>query len=642
MVAATKSREQSKSEKFLKAAGVTPRPSQLDLLGQVLGVPLPELRGNSLAPPELGDAKGIRYIALKNLIPDPNNPRGGLGDLKDLTASIETFGVLQPLLVRPLGAPHARGERFMIIVGHRRHGAGGKAGLKDLPCIVRPMSDAEALEVQLIENGQRKDLQALEEADTFARLVKEYSYAPDAIARRVGKSKAHVLARLKLRTLCPLGRKLLEAGKLNASLAVPVARIKDPKAQERYLERACPKDGPALHLRAALELLHAEHVRSLKSPPFDMKDPELAPEAGPCTTCPRRSGAVDGLSDDLEGHDHCLGPECFDRKAKAAWRSATEKFRADKLEVLPIAKGQALFKAGNALQWDGPFVEVDAPAPEDPKKRTWGQLIRSLPKDKVAIGAERVPVVIAADLKMKPRKLYPRELALRALSDYGVKWAVTKVEEATIEGNAQEARELYAEQRQEREIRNRAAVVMVAKVFEKTPEVKRPEAMLMLELIEEQLPEDERTPESELDGMNLGQLLRRGFRGLLRGLENAWQGYDPRLLELAKRHGVDVKMIENAIKRELADAEASERLAKTGEGQPTNHESAAARAAAVVSEARPRSIEEAITAAGEPVREVDPEAQDPDVEADQLSQDATAPLPDPESLTTPAESDDTF
>jgi hypothetical protein len=159
-----------------------------------------------------------------------------------------------------------------------------------------------------------------------------------------------------------------------------------------------------------------------------------------------------------------------------------------------------------------------------------------------------VPLVIAADLKMRPRRLYSRELALRALSDGGAVWAAKKVEEKAIESDTSLARERYAEERGEREVRNLAAETMVSKVVAETTDVRRPQALLMLSLL------DDEEDMAMVDGLNLNQLLLRCYAFVLRErLSNAWQGYDDRLLDLAKRHGIDVKMVENAAKRELAD-----------------------------------------------------------------------------------------
>lgn len=140
-----------------------------------------------------------RRIALSLIEANPDQPRSILGDLSDLKASIEAKGVLEPILVRP-----REGGRFTIISGERRFRAAMEAGLAEVPCIVFDVSDAEVLEIALIENLQRKDLSPLEEADGYLTLQEKHGYTHEQIARAVGKSRVTVtetlsLARLPLR-----------------------------------------------------------------------------------------------------------------------------------------------------------------------------------------------------------------------------------------------------------------------------------------------------------------------------------------------------------------------------------------------------------------------------------------------------------
>lgn len=140
-----------------------------------------------------------RRIALNLIEANPDQPRSILGDLADLKASIEAKGVLEPILVRSRDA-----GRFTIISGERRFRAAMEAGLSDIPCIVLDVSDAEVVEIALIENLQRKDLSPLEEADGYLTLQDKHGYTHDQIARAVGKSRVTItetlsLARLPLR-----------------------------------------------------------------------------------------------------------------------------------------------------------------------------------------------------------------------------------------------------------------------------------------------------------------------------------------------------------------------------------------------------------------------------------------------------------
>ena len=140
-----------------------------------------------------------RKIALNLIEANPDQPRSMLGDLGDLKASIEARGVLEPILVRPRDD-----GRFTIISGERRFRAALEAGLSEIPCIVFDVTDAEVLEIALIENLQRKDLSPLEEADGYLTLQEKHGYTHEQIARAVWKSRVTItetlsLARLPLR-----------------------------------------------------------------------------------------------------------------------------------------------------------------------------------------------------------------------------------------------------------------------------------------------------------------------------------------------------------------------------------------------------------------------------------------------------------
>jgi ParB family chromosome partitioning protein len=133
-----------------------------------------------------------RFIPLKLIRPDENQPRGDLGDLSGLKQSIKSKGIIEPIVVR-----HA-GEFYQIISGERRYLAARELGLDEVPCVVREADDLEALEVALIENLQRKDLTPFEEADGYKQLIEKHSYKHEEISERIGKSRTSVTETLSL------------------------------------------------------------------------------------------------------------------------------------------------------------------------------------------------------------------------------------------------------------------------------------------------------------------------------------------------------------------------------------------------------------------------------------------------------------
>lgn len=134
----------------------------------------------------------IRMITIEKIDASARQPRNQLGDLKDLTASIKEKGILEPILVRPFQG------RYEIIAGERRYRASKNAGLKEIPCIEMDVEESEALEISLIENVQRKDLDVFEEADGLRSLADIYGYNHAQVAQKIGKARSTITETLNL------------------------------------------------------------------------------------------------------------------------------------------------------------------------------------------------------------------------------------------------------------------------------------------------------------------------------------------------------------------------------------------------------------------------------------------------------------
>ncbi len=132
-----------------------------------------------------GDPIG-RIIPIDLLDPNPHQPRQVMGDLSELMASVAEKGIIEPLIVRQ------RGGRYQIIAGERRYHAAVQVGLREVPAVVREVDDAEVMEIALVENLQRKDLTAFEEADALQQLAHRCGYTHEDMARKLGKSRTAV------------------------------------------------------------------------------------------------------------------------------------------------------------------------------------------------------------------------------------------------------------------------------------------------------------------------------------------------------------------------------------------------------------------------------------------------------------------
>jgi len=168
-------------------------------------------------------------IAIDRIIPNPKQPRRTFieAELEELAESIRTKGVIQPILVRP---DPANVEMFEIIAGERRWRAARRAGLTVIPAVVREMDDREMLEIAIIENVQRSDLNAVEEAEAYKSLIDRFGRTQESVAQQVGKSREHVSNTLRLLNLPEDVREHVREGRLTPGHARALLKTSDPSA----------------------------------------------------------------------------------------------------------------------------------------------------------------------------------------------------------------------------------------------------------------------------------------------------------------------------------------------------------------------------------------------------------------------------
>lgn len=178
-----------------------------------------------------GESVG-RLIPIEDIDPNPAQPRQSMGDLTELTASIREKGVLEPLLVRKVGGG------YQIIAGERRYRAALEAGLAELPCIVRESSDAETMEIALVENLQRKDLSPFEEADGLKVLAEKFGYTHEDMAEKIGKSRSTITESLSLTAMPEDVRQLCRLADIQSkSLLLQIVRQGEPDKMIALVEK---------------------------------------------------------------------------------------------------------------------------------------------------------------------------------------------------------------------------------------------------------------------------------------------------------------------------------------------------------------------------------------------------------------------
>jgi ParB family transcriptional regulator, chromosome partitioning protein len=176
--------------------------------------------------------RDTRRVPIDRIRPNPDQPRRSFGEgaLQELAASIREKGVIQPLILRP---DPADADRYQIVAGERRWRAAQLAQLHELPVIIRDFDDTEVLEVAIIENIQRADLNALEEAQGYRQLIDRFGHTQDQLAQAMGKSRSHIANLMRLLALPDPIQDMLRNGDLTAGHARALLTADDPLALAR-------------------------------------------------------------------------------------------------------------------------------------------------------------------------------------------------------------------------------------------------------------------------------------------------------------------------------------------------------------------------------------------------------------------------
>jgi ParB family chromosome partitioning protein len=296
----------------------------------------------------------VQDIPLNRIQESKTNPRRTFDEAKlaELASNIRQHGVLQPILVRPL--PGGESGFFELVAGARRYRASKLAKRESIPATVRELTDAQALELQVIENVQRVDVHPLDEAQGYAALIQlePDTYTVEAIAIRVGRSPAYVNGRLRLIQLIPDAKQAFYDGKLTVAHAFEIARLQ-PSDQRRALQECFPqyrnaaailkdKGAEATTVRELRAWIEREIHLDLTNAPFDPQDETLLPKAGACARCPKRTGSNPLLFPEVRQKSICTDRECYRAKVEALVQ----------IQVKPLEeKGEKHLRVSQAPAW---------------------------------------------------------------------------------------------------------------------------------------------------------------------------------------------------------------------------------------------------------------------------------------------------
>ena len=367
-------------------------------------------------------------IPVEKIDPSPLN-RDANTDISALAASIKAHGLQQAIKLRP------KGDRFEIVYGERRWRAFKHLGYTEIPATVEDVDDNRSVEIRALENLQRKDPHALEEAEQFEQLLalrdatNNPIHTPESIAKHYARSIGHVYNRLQLTALAPEVRKALYKQEISLTGSFLVARGVPTELQaeawkklQEYVEEALDDeidDEGRLTGRAIQSFINAEYSSRLESAPFSLKDAKLVAAAGPCQTCPKRSGNQPHLFAETDRKDTCTDVRCFRTKVAAYIAREKQRVLAIGGTVLAEDESRRAFNGGSALPFNSKWLDLDQVCFDDPKRRTWRALLADLcPPPTLAFTSQAKPVALAEKASilstLKAHGLDPESLRQKA------------------------------------------------------------------------------------------------------------------------------------------------------------------------------------------------------------------------------------
>lgn len=263
----------------------------------------------------------VQSLKIGSIKPDPGQPRKSfrVQDISELADSIAKVGLLQPITVRPSG------KKFIIVMGERRYRACKMLNWKSIPCMVRELDEDAILEVQIIENLQRKDVEPVEEAEAIAMLKTKFT--PEEIANRIGRNKKFVYARIKLSELIEGFKTFVRSKEMTISQAVTVASY--PAEEQHLILEGMGKEFKERYVQNACN----RQAFDLEKAPFKTDDATLVAKVGACTLCPFNSINQGSLFGD--GKQICTKSSCYATKKTKTLLNLIDEVKKDGRLLIP-------------------------------------------------------------------------------------------------------------------------------------------------------------------------------------------------------------------------------------------------------------------------------------------------------------------
>lgn len=483
------------------------------------------------------------------LRPSKSNPRKTFPGDAELVASIKAHGILQPLIVRENGVMPER----EIVVGERRWRAAKKAGLAEVPVIVRALNNEQVLELQLTENIQRADVHPVEEAEGYEGLQK-MGRSVEQIAAKIGKSPSYVRETLQLASLCAAGKGLYLEGALTKTGAFKIARL-PTKAQEvaiADLKRTHRQDDKEPFAVRVVEEVVSRRYLPLAKAPFDTKDAQLVPKAGACTACPSNTAVKPELFAEVKSAT-CTNPDCYRGKVDADWAKKAAAAEAQGQAVMPDKKAKQVFGQYGLQSPD--YIDLERTEWDGSSMKSWKQILgKDAPATTLAKNPHTGEVHELVDAKearaVKRRKEAKKDRAAPAKGKKAKNAESGQRGEADLEllarvGTAAVDACLAAAEK-------KGTLLVLRLVAEDVAADVAPELLRRLDLKNEKelLTRLPKLTEAEMRAVVVGNLLCESAHPLGWGA-CAW---DEGLVKVAKAYGVDLKALEKTERAKAAEA----------------------------------------------------------------------------------------
>lgn len=418
----------------------------------------------------------LQMIPVDQIAPSPTNPRKHFDPVKlrELADSIVEVGLVEPILVRPLRQTTTGaliggdiGETlnawpgladnlyYQIVAGERRWRAAKLAGLKEIEAKVRDLDDKAVLEIQFIENLQRSDLSAIEEAEGYKRLLDEHGYTADSLAGKLSKSKSYVYGRLKLCNLPPAALEALAKGDLPATVGELIGRLPSMEMRQEFWDEEFEDYGADWFempsFRDVKEIIERSFMRELKGSPFSQTDGKLIPGVPSCAKCPKKTGNDRANYPDGRA-DLCTDVSCFQAKVRAHVKREAEKAKSAGANVLDEAETRKVFQGTENKSWltgEGrkKYFEGDDEPWQTSDDRKYKDLLDG-----------HITPVVAVDPQGESHILYPRAEAEKILKDvHGIKPESSRV--------ADSYKDSEKKRQEEKKLRQATAVEIVTRAL---------------------------------------------------------------------------------------------------------------------------------------------------------------------------------